>query len=48
MVEIIWNQKKNNEEYKEMFTDTTTSNVFGDYEFSYGMGTGKIDEMTLH
>ena len=31
-----------------MFTDTTTSNVFGAYEFSYGMGTEKIDEMTLH
>lgn len=31
-----------------MFTDTTTGNVFGTHEFSYGMGTGKIGEMTLH
>ena len=31
-----------------MLTNTTTDNVFGAYEFSYGMGTGKIDETTLH
>lgn len=31
-----------------MLTNTTTDNVFGAYEFSYGIGTGKIDEMALH